>query len=193
MDALFPLQLEGFRQILSPQVPARYLMRQISIAWYRIMEEIYDDVPVGTRILVRRDRVFSPLVNGYLIHDYITTRQALPTFLNAPWSHQDVAYCEEEVSPYPFDMDAFHDRDNIMNNYRNNQNVNPLGEGHEFPDPMDLSFPALPALPALPASFPPLPDIPPLQLHPLVVDFPMVPPFQPFPLSSLSLLSAYNP
>lgn len=145
MNPLIALQLEGFRQILSPQMPQRYLMRQIGMSWYQIMEEVFHDVPVGTRILVRRDRVFSPLLNDHIIHEYTTTKQALPTFLGDCWTHQDVAYREGEMSPYPYDMDAFTQRDELLNNHRNNQNINPLGEGQE--DLMDISFPDFPHVP----------------------------------------------
>lgn len=164
MDALIALQLEGFRQILSPQMPARYLMRQIGMSWYRMMEEVFHDTPVGTRILVRRERVFSSVLNDHVVHEYITTRQALPTFLGDCWTHQDVAYREGEMSPYPYDIDAFTQRDEILNNHRNNLNINPMEEGQE--DMMDISPPHL---------FPPLPAP------------------QAFPLSSSALLSSYQP
>lgn len=171
----FPiLDLQGFRQILSPQMPRRYMMRQIGMAWYNMMEDVFTDVPVGTRILVRRDRNWSQERQAYILQDYITTREAHPTFLGRPWSHQDVAYMEYEVSPYPYDMDAFHERDNILNNYRNNQNLNPLPEGYS---PMDVSDEGVPALPALS----PLPEVQPL------------PPLSPlFVLSSMSLLSSFQ-
>lgn len=169
----FPiLDLQGFRQILSPQMSRRYLMRQIGMAWYHMMEDVFNDVPAGTHILVRRDRNWSQERQAYILLDYITTREAHPTFLGRPWSHQDVAYMEYEVSPYPYDIDAFHQRNDILNNYRINLNLNPLPEGYS---PMDMSEEGAPALP-------PLPEIQPL------------PPLSPlFALSSMSLLSSFQP
>lgn len=99
------------------------------------MEEIFDDVAVGTRILIRRDITIHPLMNDRIIVDYITTRIAQETFLGH-WTHQDVVYLENEVTPYPFDMDAYHMRNEILENNWNNNNhphmaVNPLGEGQQ--------------------------------------------------------------
>lgn len=138
LPPLVPIQLDGNRTILSPTMPQRYLVRQIGMGWYRSMEDVFDNVPVGTRILVRSNRSFSPVTNQNIITDYITTRMGHQTFLGY-WTHQDVAYGENEVSPYPFDMDAYHQRDVILSNHMNNQNVpeialpqeglNPLGEG----------------------------------------------------------------
>lgn len=131
LPPLIPIQLDGNRTILSPNMPQRYLVRQIGLAWYRNMEEIFDDVPVGTRILVRRDITVHPVTHDRIITDYITTRIGQETFLGH-WTHQDVAYLENEVTPYPFDIDAYHQRDEILqNNWNNNHHagVNPLGEG----------------------------------------------------------------
>jgi len=171
--------MDAFRQILSPTLPPRYLMRQISVAWYQIMEEVYHHEPEGTRILVRRDRVYSPLLNDFILHDYITTRHAVPILLNEIWSHQDVAYREGEATPYPFDIDAFHDRDTILEYHRNNQNLNPLPEGHSE-DAMEIALPEIPPL-LSPFPFP-------FAFHALPDSFPMIPP----PLTSSALLSAFQ-
>ena len=220
MNPILPFEMVSpFRQIMSPQMPPRYLMRQIGMSWYQIMEEIYHDVALGTRILVRRDRVHSPLLNRIIIQDYITTREEHPLLQwMAGWTHQDVVYPEGEVTPYEFDIDAFHDRDMIMSNHRNNRNVNPLGEGHvlgegerfpPLPDirPLELppflahlprmsaepNLPPLPALPALPAH-PANPALPALHAFPHPnISFPPVPPALPFHLTSMSLLSFHNP
>lgn len=135
LPPLLPIQLDGNRTILSPNVPRRYLVRQIGTAWHRSMEEIFDDVAVGTRILIRRDITIHPLTHARIIVDYITTRIAQETFLGH-WTHQDVVYLENEVTPYPFDMDAYHQRNEILENNWNNNNhqhmaVNPLGEGQQ--------------------------------------------------------------
>lgn len=134
LPPLLPIQLDGNRTILSPNVPRRYLVRQIGTAWHRSMEDIFDDVAVGTRILIRRDITVHPLMNDRIIVDYITTRIAQETFLGH-WTHQDVVYLENDVSPYPFDMDAYHQRNEILeNNWNINHQhgaVNPLGEGQQ--------------------------------------------------------------
>lgn len=139
LPPLMPIQLDGNQTILSPNVPRRYLVRQIGLAWHRSMEEVFDNVPVGTRILIRRDRTFHPMTNDRIIVDYITTRIAQETFLGH-WTHQDVVYLENEITPYPFDIDAYHQRHEILeNNWNNNNNnnnhqhagVNPLGEGQQ--------------------------------------------------------------
>jgi hypothetical protein len=133
--------------ILSDQLPHQYLMRQIGLAWFRAMEEVFHDSPVGTRILVRRDTSFQGIVGNHVTHDYIMTRVAHNT-LYGGWTHQSVAYLHNEVSPYPFDIDAFADRDQIIAQYRMNHMINPLPEGHME---VDEAVPALPVLPALQA------------------------------------------
>ena len=146
--------------ILSENIPHHYLMRQIGLAWYRIMEEIFHDVPVGTRILVRRDTAFQGLVGNHVTHDYITTRVGHPT-LYGHWTHQNVAYLHNELSPYPFMIDAFTERNQIMEENHNNHmipQVNPLPEGQME---VDLPASALPA-PALPDALPPIAALPPI-------------------------------
>lgn len=141
LPPLIPIQLDGNQTILSNNMPRRYLVRQIGMAWHRSMEEVFDDVPVGTRILVRRDIVFNSQRNHNIITDYITTRINRETFMGY-WTHQDVVYMENEVTPYPFDIDAYHQRDEILFNHQNNQNnphqVNPLGEGEREGEGMDI-------------------------------------------------------
>ena len=149
---LAPLLIMDDQTILSPTIPRQYLMRQIGIVWYRVMEEIYDNEPIGTRILVRRDTYYHPLVDTHITHDYITTRVGHET-VYGHWTHQNVAYLHNEVSPLPITIDAFTTRDEIMSNNRNNQDnpehnpfpeghVIPEGhafpEGHAIPDPADL-------------------------------------------------------
>ena len=145
--------------ILSENIPHHYLMRQIGLAWYRIMEEIFHDVPVGTRILVRRDTAFQGLVGNHVTHDYITTRVGHPT-LYGHWTHQNVAYLHNELSPYPFMIDAFTERNQIMEENHNNHmipQVNPLPEGQMEVDLPASAFPAS-AFPAsaLPDALPPI-------------------------------------
>lgn len=135
--------MEMFRQILSAEIVQPYMMRQIGLTWYREMEDIFENVPVGTRILVRRDRVWSIRQNQFLIHDYMTTREEHPMLLGRPWSHQDVAYVENEESPYPHDVDAFHTRDEIMENHRNNHSI----ESVSVTDEMDVSSDVPPVRP----------------------------------------------
>ena len=140
--------------ILSENIPHHYLMRQIGLAWYRIMEEIFHDVPVGTRILVRRDTAFQGLVGNHVTHDYITTRVGHPT-LYGHWTHQNVAYLHNELSPYPFMIDAFTERNQIMEENHNNHmipQVNPLPEGQMEVDLPASAFPAS----ALPDALPPI-------------------------------------
>lgn len=109
--------------IMSNSIPRQYLMRQIGLAWFRIMEEIFNDVPVGTRILVRRDMTFQNIVGNHMIHDYITTRVAHPTIYGNGWTHQSVAYLHNEVSPYPFTLDAATERERIMMENNNNHMI----------------------------------------------------------------------
>ena len=137
---LAPLFVMDDQTILSPTIPRQYLMRQIGIVWYRVMEEIFDDEPIGTRILVRRDTYYHPLVDTHVTHDYITTRVGHET-VYGHWTHQSVAYLHNEVSPFPFTIDAFTTRDEIMsNNHNNHMNpilnpiLNPLPEGHVLPE-----------------------------------------------------------
>ena len=121
--------------ILSPTIPQHYLMRQTGLAWFRIMEEIFHDEPIGTRILVRRETNYHPIADTHVTHDYITTRVNHET-IYGQWTHQSVAYRYNELSPYTFTMDAFTTRNEIMdNNHNNHMNplLNPLPEGHAQP------------------------------------------------------------
>ncbi len=162
-DDMYPVQnlaqvlVYDDQTILSDQIPRHYMMRQIGLAWFRLMEEIFHNTPVGTRILVRRDTVFQDGVGNHVIHDYITTRTVHDTLYGC-WTHQNVAYLHNEVSPYPFDIDGFTERDRLIQDNHDNQNpqVNPQPEGH-----MDVDVPLPAALPALPAPALPVPDLPP--------------------------------
>jgi len=174
-DFILPLQLQPLFQqddetIFSESIPRRYLARQLGIHWYREMEEIHQNVSVGTRLLIRRESY-----NG-IITDHITTYVTRQTFYGN-WTHQTVVYREDEFTPYPFDMDCFHNRSELMEIYRNNQllppnpyleeiqeqqdfaamaeqflapppqeGVNPLGEGQMWVDEDDqpLMFPLSP-------------------------------------------------
>ena len=145
--------------ILSPPIPRQYLMRQVGLAWFRIIEEIFHDSPVGTRILVRRDTSFQGSVGNYVRHDYITTRVAHDT-LYGGWTHQNVAYLHNEVSPYPITVDAFTERDQIIANHHSIPlEGNPLPEGHREGEPdhppalPDALPPVLPALQAWAEAF----------------------------------------
>jgi len=115
---VLPLRLEPLfhrddETILSPQIQPRYLARQIGLGWYRQMEEIHEFVPAGTRLLIRRD------IRNNIVSEYISTRVTRHTFYGN-WTHQTVVYRSNEVSPYPFDMDCFTQRDDIMANFNNN-------------------------------------------------------------------------
>jgi hypothetical protein len=101
------------RTIISPSIPSRYLMRQIGLGWYHIIESLYPNVEPNTRILVRRDRYQPPSVSFPLIHDYLTVRVNHPTLHNG-WVHVSVAYPASENSPYPFDVDGYHDREGLF-------------------------------------------------------------------------------
>jgi hypothetical protein len=140
---LTPLLVHDDQTILSDQIPAHYMARQAGISWFRIMEEIFADSPIGERILVRRDTYYHPLVDTHVTHDYITTRVAHET-LYGRWTHQTVVYLHNEVSPYPFTLDAFHDRDRILSDNHNNHMLpreaqpNPLPEGHVQGDAINV-------------------------------------------------------
>jgi hypothetical protein len=78
------------------------------------MEEIHHNVPVGTRLLIRRETR-----NG-LTTDHLTTRVSRATFYGN-WTHQTTVYRDGDLTPYPFDMDCFHARfDLLANHHRNN-------------------------------------------------------------------------
>lgn len=120
---ILPLQLQSLFQqddetIFSETIPRRYLARQLGMQWYRELEQIHQNVPVGTRLLIRRD------TRDGLITDHITTRVTRETFYGN-WTHQTVVYRQGEFTPYPFDMDCFHNRFELMEIYRNNQLLPP--------------------------------------------------------------------
>ena len=129
MNDIYPAENEAQmlvfddQTILSDSIPHQYLMRQIGSAWFRIMQEIFHDVPVGTRILVRRDTTFQGIVGNHVTHDYITTRVAHRTLYGNGWTHQSVAYLHNEVSPYPFTLDAATERERIMADNHNNRMI----------------------------------------------------------------------
>jgi hypothetical protein len=101
------------RTIIAPSISSRYLMRQIGLGWYQIVESMYPNVSPNTRILVRRDRYEPPSLSFPIIHDYITVRVDHPTLYNG-WVHVNVAYPASENSPYLFDVDGYHDRDGMF-------------------------------------------------------------------------------
>jgi hypothetical protein len=121
---ILPLQLEPLFQpnddqtILSPTISRRHLARHIGSNWFQLMEDIHQHVPVGTRLLIRRINM------GMIVSDYISTRVTRNT-IYGNWTHQIVVYQMNEVTPYPFDMDCFYPRDDLLSNYYNN-NPSPL-------------------------------------------------------------------
>lgn len=135
-----PAQQQDDQTILAPPIPRQYLMRQIGLGWFRSMEEVYEHVAVGTRILIRRDRYQHPILNTAVIHDYLITRVAHET-LYGNWTHQMVAYPIGHPSPYPETVDAFTARDAILAQHRNNFVHNPHPEGMEGqPQPEQNAF-----------------------------------------------------
>jgi hypothetical protein len=133
-EMILPLRLQPLlslddETILSDSIPNRYLARQIGLYWYQEMEEIHPNVPFGTRLLIRRDTR-----NG-VTTDHITTHVSRDTCYGN-WTHQTVIYRVNELSPYPFDMDCFNSRLDLMAIYRNQH---PIQHEGELPD----SFPRL--------------------------------------------------
>ena len=189
IQPLLPLRLEPLFQmddqiILSPSIPARYLVRQIGTNWFRQMEDIHHHTPIGTRLLIRRD------IRGNQVVDYITTRVTRATFYGN-WTHEIVSYMSDEATPYGFDLDCFRSRDDLLLNNYNQRMLFP-----DFPNlpALRIQLPALPALPAVPA----VPAVP-AQINPhgegepMWIDeqnpiFPISPPQSP-PLSSSALFS----
>lgn len=111
-----PLRLnfyENDHSMVSQSLPSRYLIRQIGSAWYQLMENMYPNAAVGTRILVRRDITAHPTFPGQIIHDYITVRTNQQTLYDQ-WIHVQVAYPSNENSPYPFDIDGYHNREEMF-------------------------------------------------------------------------------
>ncbi len=122
-DFILPLQLQPLfhpddEDIFSDSIPRRYLARQLGMHWYRELEQIHQNIPVGTRLLIRRD------TRDGLITDHVTTRVTRET-IYGNWTHQTVVYRVGEFTPYPFDMDCFHNRSELMEIYRNNQLLPP--------------------------------------------------------------------
>ena len=162
--------------IFSRTVSPHYLMRQPSMKWWYTMEDLFADVPVGTRLLIRRDIRYHVQQGGDIVTDYITTRVARETFYGH-WTHQFVTYREDEHTPYGYDMNAYESRTSILSQHYNNMTEKhmqwmnstlPLindtmdeDRAREFLTPFPASDelpPVLPALSALPfpASFPSL-------------------------------------
>ena len=178
--AQFPYEQDDI-YVYSPTVTPQYLIRQPSLKWWYTMEDFFAEVPVGTRLLIRRDIRFNYAQGGYIVNDYITTRVARET-LYGHWTHHYVTYREGEHAPYGFDVNAYESRYELLSqSYNNNPDAHlkwvdltpPVPEdamdedrAREFLTPFSLtttttdlpdSLPPLPALPPLlPASFPPL-------------------------------------
>lgn len=107
---------EDDRTIISPLIPSRYLMRQIGLNWYQMVESQYQDVEVGTRILVRRDQYQPPSRPFAIIHDYMTVKVDRSTLYNG-WVHINVAYPVGEDSPHPFDVDGYHTSEDLFHRH----------------------------------------------------------------------------
>ena len=111
-----PLELDFYqddRTILSPSLPHRYLMRQIGMGWFGVVESLYPNAEVGTRILVCRSISQSGRFPYPIVHDYLTVRVSRPTLYNG-WIHVNVAYSVREDTPYPYDMDGYHAREALF-------------------------------------------------------------------------------
>lgn len=111
---ILPLRLQPLLSgddstIASDSIPYRHrvLGRQIGLYWFREMEEIHQNVAFGTRLLIHRDTR-----NG-IITDHVTTRVSRDT-LYGNWTHQTVIYHVNEVTPYPYDLDCFHSREDLL-------------------------------------------------------------------------------
>jgi len=166
--------------LYSPTITPQYLIRQPSMKWWYTMEDFFAEVPLGTRLLIRRDIRYNHAQGGYIVNDYITTRVARET-LYGHWVHYYVTYREGEHAPYGFDVNAYESRYELLSqSYNNNPDAHlkwvdltpPVSEDAmdedrarafltpfpwttttttELPD----SLPPLSSLP-FPASFPPL-------------------------------------
>ena len=99
--------------MFSEAIPRAYLVRTLNRGWWAQMEEVFENVGVGTRILVRRDRLYHAPIQGDVYHDYITTRVEYPTFYGH-WTHQTVVYPVNHISPYSFDVDGYHHRNELL-------------------------------------------------------------------------------
>lgn len=165
--------------LYSPTLTPQYLIRQPSLKWWYTMEDFFAEVPVGTRLLIRRDIRFNHAQGGYVVNDYITTRVARET-LYGHWTHQYVTYREGEHTPYGFDINAYESRYELLSqSYNNNPDTHmkwmeltpsvpddAMDTDEErarafltpFPLTTDLpdSLPPLASLLPFPASFPPL-------------------------------------
>jgi hypothetical protein len=155
--------------IFSPTVTPQYLIRHPSLKWWYTMEDFFEEVPMGTRLLIRRDIRFNQAQGGYIVNDYITTRVARETFYGH-WVHYYVTYREGEDAPYGYDINAYESRHEILSeNYNNNpdahmkwMDLTPAIRDDAMEEDRGSAFPLtmtdLPdSLPLpFPASFPPL-------------------------------------
>lgn len=170
--AQFPYEQDDI-YIYSPTVTPQYLIRHPSLKWWYTMEDFFAEVPVGTRLLIRRDIRFNLAQGGYIVNDYITTRVARET-LYGHWVHYYVTYREEEDAPYGFDVNAYESRYELLSqSYNNNPDAHmkwvdltpPVPEdamdedrAREFLTPFPLTMAT--SLTDLPDSLPPLPPLP---------------------------------
>jgi hypothetical protein len=137
---LMPLFEQDDNSLISADLPRYYMIRQPSMKWWTMMEEIHENVPSGTRILIRKDIRYYNRMRRNVIHEYISTRVERDT-LYGRWIHHCIAYTEEEGSPYPYDVDAFRDRDSIITNYNNlhpRPVLFPVEINSDVIDPMDV-------------------------------------------------------
>lgn len=77
--------------------------RPICHSWYTMIEDYHADIPIGTRILVRRQHRYSTH-NRVLVTDYITMRIEREAILG--WEHIIAMYHEGERSPFLYDYDG---------------------------------------------------------------------------------------
>lgn len=165
--------------IFSSTVSPQYLIRQPSMKWWYMMEDFFAEVPLGTRLLIRRDIRYNPAQGGDIVTDYITTRVARQTFYGH-WTHHYVTYRDGEQAPYGYDVNAYESRNDLLSQHYNNtteahiqwMNNTPLLSNdamdedrardedrmREFLTPFPSSDDLPPSLPPLPfpASFPSL-------------------------------------
>lgn len=110
--------------LIQSPLPHNYLMRQVGMNWFQLVEQRYPNMAFGTRILVRRVVELTRYSDIRVVHDYITTRSVHPT-LFGNWVHYSVAYLSNQASPYPYDIDGFHNRNSPIPNPNPNPNPNP--------------------------------------------------------------------
>lgn len=88
--------------IFSENVP-RFLVRSIGMTWFSRVEENEPHAEPGQRFLVNRHVM--TLHGQIIVQDYITTRCEDQNNIYQGWSHQTVAYLQNENSPYPHHFD----------------------------------------------------------------------------------------